>query len=394
MLPALRWVGRRGWHGGLVTAVLLLSLAVQLPGVLVNFEWQEWIDMQAGVTFAQLLWNPAHSPLVTYWGKLLGPTRDPLWLQPYFTALPLWQRGSVVLVAATAVALLIPPRRPTQSAAVRQWLPAAQVTLPLLLAVLLVATAMGDPRTEDASAVREETAALLATVREAHRPDDVVLLDAAPGSDTHRRTALWLNRAPAIPLIGWARRTAMDEDSAARLAQWLDGYRRVWLNVQNMAENNPQSTTERWLAAHGFVGDQRWFGSQRLVEVRLADPSAPVTLIPALRFTDPQTTTAKALPSTTIGPITVQWQPAAALAAITWPAGIDPDLRYSLQVLDDAGALYAQRDGAPRIDAPHTSRISVPWPAQDGYRLILKLYRANSGAVLNAAGHEYAELGP
>ena len=111
-LPALRWVGVRGWRGVLVTAVLLISMAVQVPGVLVNFERQEGLDMQAGATFEQLLWSPSHSPLLTYWAELFGPSRDPLWLQPYFTTQALWLWGSILLVAAATGLVLILARRP------------------------------------------------------------------------------------------------------------------------------------------------------------------------------------------------------------------------------------------------------------------------------------------
>ena len=174
----------------------------------------------------------------------------------------------------------------------------------------------------------------------------------------------------------------------------MDGFRRAWLNVQNTAENDPSSTTEQWLAEQGFVGEQRWYGSQRLVEVLLPDPSAPTTAIREVRFGATATDASTTSPITTVGPITVQWQPDAALATIVWPAGIDPDIRYSLQVLDGAGALFAQRDGVPAPGAPHTSRVGLPWPAQSGARLILKLYRASDGSVLPAGERQWAELGP
>ena len=390
-LPALRWVGTRGWRSVIVTGVLLLSLAVQVPGVLINFERQEGLDMQAGATFEQLLWSPNHSPLLTYWGKLLGSNLDPLWLQPYFTSQPLWLWGGVLLAGVAAgIALIYACRRMARVESSR-WIPLALVSLPLLLAIMLVATAYSDPRIEDAGAVREDSAALLGAVRANHRTGDVVLLDAATGGDASHRTELWLNRAPAIPLIGWARRAEMDEAAATQLARWLDGYRRVWLNVQNTAENDPSSTTEQWLATQGFLGKQRWFGSQRLLDVWLPDPSASSTTIPELRFGEAKRDAATTSLLTTVGPIVVQWQPDAALAAIIWPAGIDPDLRYSLQVLDGAGTLFAQRDGAPALDASHTSRVSVPWPGQPGARLILKLYRASDGTVLPVAGREWAD---
>ena len=59
-----------------VGAVLLLSVVMQLPGVLINFTAQEALDIDAGLTTRLLYWMRPHSPLLTYWRHRLADDRS------------------------------------------------------------------------------------------------------------------------------------------------------------------------------------------------------------------------------------------------------------------------------------------------------------------------------
>jgi hypothetical protein len=375
-LPALADVGKRSRRGMLATALAILSILVQLPGVLVNFEQQEALDMQAGASFNQLLWSWPHSPLLTYWARLASASRDPLWLQPWLGELPKWLLVALFLCTVAAGAWLW-RQRPGKGAASRLAHP-AWALLPLAgLAVLLPLAAFGDPRTEEQGAVREETAAVMAAVVNDWRGGDLLVLDAAAGSDPARRSALWMNRAPAMPLIGWARRETGEATLHASLERWIAGHRRIWLNVQESATHSGQSATETWLATQAFAGRQQWFGGQRLAEFILAATDVAVTTVPPLRFGD------ETGPLLTTGSFDLRVEDGWLLAQLRWPEAGAPDLRYSLQILAGDGALFAQIDGAPTGATGATGeRIALPLPV-GGFQAILKLYRAGDGSLLS-----------
>ena len=83
-LPALEGLLSRAWPLPArlaVGAVLLLSVVMQLPGVLINFTAQEALDIDAGLTTRLLYWMRPHSPLITYWRAIGSPTTDPLLAQ-------------------------------------------------------------------------------------------------------------------------------------------------------------------------------------------------------------------------------------------------------------------------------------------------------------------------
>lgn len=104
--------------------------------------------MQAGATSDQLLWSPAHSPLLTYWGRITAPP-DPLGLQPYVRDLAGGELG-VALAAASlavfaAVGLGLAARGLGRGRNASLWLGVTGGAL-LLLALLLPIVAHADPR--------------------------------------------------------------------------------------------------------------------------------------------------------------------------------------------------------------------------------------------------------
>ena len=369
----------------LVIAVLLLSVAVQLPGVLVNFERQEELDMQAGATFEQLLWAPAHSPLLTYW-QHIGATPDPLWLQPYLRTQPpalLLAPVAGALLAATALLLAAWHIRRQQRAG--PLLGLAGLAL-LLLAILLPPLAYDDPRWDDRSAVREDNRAIMQSVQELWQAGDVVLLDLLESSDKGRRTGQWLNFARREPSIGWLRKTPLDGVDGERLAGWLLPYRRAWLVLQGTDEGDSDSTTEAWLNHRAFAGRRWWVGDQRVVEYFLPTGAAGATGGPAAgatTMTGPfQFGAAVVLDRLDL--VQAAGQDAVRMT-LAWQAVDDADVRYSVQALDAGGQVLAQTDGVPGSLGGTLDRIGL-WLPPGVERLILKVYRASDGGILPVTG--------
>jgi hypothetical protein len=364
----------------LVAAILLLSVTVQLPGVLVNFERQEGLDMQAGATFDQLLWSPAQSPLLTYWQRI-GATPDPLWLQPYLRTLsPVLPLSLAAAAILAAVALALAARRIRRCQRVGWRLGLAAVAL-TLMALLLPPLAYADPRWDELSAVREDNQAVMRDVQAAWQAGDVVLLDLLESSDKERRTGQWLNFARREPYIGWLRKAPMQDPADEQLAAWLAPYRRAWLLLQKTDEGDPASTTEAWLNRWAFSGRRWWVGDQRVVEYLLPPEGAE-----AGATGGPFTFGA--------GPVLDRYQLVqdahAAWLSLDWQATADAGVRYSVQALDAANVVLAQVDGAPAAAGSGTDRIGLSLP--DGVeRLILKLYRADDGQVLPVVSPRDAE---
>lgn len=379
--PAFAWLldGPR-WSAGRIAAwgVLAWSCAVQFPGVLVNFERQEMLDMQAGATADGLLWQPALAPWLTYWQRIGTAAMDPWWAQAYLATLPTWLPaalvGLLVLAGGTIVWSGVRLRRMKPAGI---WLGAGFVLLAVAGALLLVAAAP-DPRWDDRSAVREDNAALLDLVRANAAPGDLVLLDLVASSDHQRRTGLWLDRGGFQPYLGWQRKEEMAGAAGERLRRWLLPYRRVWLALQATDEGDLASTTEHWLDAWAFPGRQGWFGSQRYVEYLLPASNAETRQgAGPIPFGD----------SAVLAGYTLSRDAMTSdyLVELAWSPAPPEDVRYSLQALDAGGRLVAQVDGAPGRLATSTGRldrIGLAVPPGVSVSVILKLYGASDGVPL------------
>ncbi len=389
-LPVLEAWGKstaKFWQRSLLVGVLIVSGLVQIPGVLVNFERQEGLDMQSGTSFAQLIWDWQHSPLLTYWGKIaLSP--DPVWLQPFFWQQPGWQIAGWLLLGMCGAACLIIALRARKH---RLLLPTT--LLIASLALLFVIIAKADPRWQERSAAPADNAALLEYVQTNAWPTDLVLLDLLPQNDIQGRVWWWLNEAPGKPpAVGWQRQPPSNQAAYQRLQGWLQRQDRVWLALQATNEGSADSTTELWLDHWAYRGRQQWIGSQRVVEYLLpASATAATKLTGPFVFSD----------TLSLQSVSQQVSHSGAFQLVTlqWATPATPTLRFSLQALDQQGQLVAQLDRAPgqvRAANSSTDLVGLVVPGSPA-RLILKVYRADNGVVLpvrTPAGEvkEYLEL--
>lgn len=388
-LPALdRFLVRQGaarwWIGG----CLLLSVVVQLPGVLLNFEWLEAEQMKNAVTFEQLVWSPQHAPLLTYWRYLADSAPlDLAWWQPTF-----WQQpwpftvGFILTGVILGAILVIGSRRALRQQAERTWW-VAGVRFALLCALVTVYLAAADPRWQERSANPADNQAVLEYLRMNKAAGDVVVLDMTPATDQQGRQRFWMNRGGVeLPYIAWARTSAalsLDE----QLARWLTPYHRIWLIMQETVEDDPNASTERWLDQHGYRGRQLWLGSQRIVEYMAATQTPPrQAATTPVAFEDAAVLTGYAL--------RLGQRPAYLLLDLTWQSKPAAEWRFSVQALDSSGQLVAQLDERPARLPGFRDQVGLALP-DDPQQVILKLYQSQSGAVAPVTGvHGEAEFIP
>ncbi|MCE7987221.1 MAG: hypothetical protein DYG89_39120 [Caldilinea sp. CFX5] len=379
-LPALdRLRTRQGVARWWMSGCLLLSILVQLPGVLLNFEWLEAAQMKAGVTFAQLVWSPRHAPLWTYWRAFFDSAwLDPAWWQPTFRQQPWPFTAGFVLVGITLVIVwVVGSRRARHQQPERNWW-VVGVCLALLFALLTVYLAAADPRWQESSANPTANQAVLDYLRMSKAVGDVVVLDMTTATDQQGRQRFWMNRgAGALPYIAWARNSgvlSLDE----QLARWLIPYKRIWLVMQETVEDDPNATTERWLDQHGYRGRQLWLGSQRIVEYIAATqrPPLPSATTPSA-FGD-----AAVLTGYTLRP---GGRADYLLLDLTWQSRPAAEWRFSVQALNSSGQVVAQLDDRPARLPGYRDQIGVTLPT-DAQQVILKIYHSQSGQVAPVAG--------
>ncbi len=363
---ASRWAR---WATGLLLGV---SVAVQLPAVLVNFELREAADMQAGVTFEQLLWSVDHSPLITYWQSVIQGPHDVWWLQPFLRSLAIWQWTAILTLGGLIVALLWFSARAT-TAGRRAGLTAGLVLALALFGLTIVLSSADDPRWHERTADHADNLAIFALLDDTAGPGDLALLDMLPGYDSEGRQWLWMNSGPAdLAYLGWLRKPAMDDAASARLGAWLEPYNRIWLTLQETDDGDTGSTTERWLDQWGYRGGQTWIGSQRVVEYVIAASDSPWVSEPN-SFDGALTLDAyRVAQGETAGSYAVD---------LDWAQAAPPDLRFSLQALDAAGQLVAQVDRAPGGLDDFTDRVGLS-TASPVEQIILKVYGADDSHVL------------
>ena len=388
-LPALDGLLSRAWPLPArlaVGAVLLLSVVMQLPGVLINFTAQEALDIDAGLTTRLLYWMRPYSPLLTYWRAIGSPTTDPLLGQATLWAQhPTRMAGLLILglfgvtVAGAGLWRAVAGRKTAA-------LGVAGLVAAGALAFGLLATAAHDPRWQEASADPAENRDVLAFIETRATPADLVLLDMIPYYDMIGRTWLWLNRAPARPqFVGWLRREQMQPANIERLKKWLQPYGRAWLVVEGTEPGAAESTTEAWLDSYGYQGNHEWVGTQRVVEYIVAPEPADAAVTPAhIPFVG--------------GPVLIGYSvqrgkaPGQVAVRLLWDAPAADNLRFSVQALDQAGQLLEgidRRPGASSTEAGYEDRVGLA-VAEQPHQILLRMYDSTDGQVLPISGSEAA----
>jgi hypothetical protein len=384
-LPALEGLLSRAWPAAAriaVAAVLVLSVLMQLPGVLINFTAQEALDIAAGLTTRLLYWMRPHSPLLTYWSAIGSATTDPLLAQR-----PLWGEHPARMAALLIVALL-----GVAAAGIGLWralagrrtaaLAAGGLLAAIALAGGLLWVAADDPRWQEASADPAENRAVLDFVNAKAGPDDLVLLDIIPYYDMIGRTWLWLNRAAARPpFVAWLRREQMQPASSERLARWLQPYGRAWLSLEGTAPGAAESTTEAWLDSNAYRGSDQWLGTQRVVEYIVPPEPVDAAVTPAhVEFAGGPTLLGYAVQrGKASGQIAVR---------LLWDAPAPDSLRFSVQAVDGSGQLLEgidRRPGALPTEAGYEDRVGLA-VGTDAYSLVLRMYDSANGNILPVAG--------
>lgn len=370
------FTGRRTVRMG-VAAVLALSLLVQVPGVLVNFEVQEALDMKGGLSFDALLWQPQQSPLLTYWRALFSTTTEPLLLQGW-----VWSRPGVWAAVALALAAGYGLLRMLRSGNLQGVSLSVLALAALAVGPVLAASTGDDPRWQDASANPADSAALVDFLRERSSPDDLIVFDLEAGRNPQSR-AWWRQNslAAGASVVGRLRKEspgAEDEDFLLRAAT---GRRLVWLVLQETPELEPFSTTERMLDRLGWRSSGEWLGAQRVV--RYLPPGGDVlTEGGAVDFGANALSAYRLLRVGDDGLFGVE---------LEWVYAFAPEVRFSVQALNAAGQVVAQVDAPPAVFGP-VDRVGLVVPG--GAQVILKMYSAETGQLFPAPQGEFFTLWP
>jgi hypothetical protein len=384
--PVFTWLQAPGarWRRIGLLSLWAVSCTTQLPGVLVDVGHQEGVDLQGGVTLAEILWRLPQSPLLSYWRAIGSPTTDPLLAQGFVWTHSPWLAGSATVLGILGLlvgwgTLRTLPRRTNL------------LVLCLVCALLtfsLGALARNDPRWRDASTEASENAELAGLIDEQASAHDLVLFDQIRYFDIDSRAWWWMNRAKLQPAyIAWLRREQMREEDIARLQRWLRPYDRLWLLLVGTPEDDPASLTERTLDALAGRGRQTWIGTQRLVEyLLLPDQPAPLADGQGVRFGEEGVLSNYSVYASRLADgyvVRLDWRP-------TPPE----HLRFSVQSLSREGQLVHQVDGRLGRNVVASGVYDLVGIEGDSDRchIILKVYDAATGAVLEQAGQDRLEL--
>jgi len=238
------------------------------------------------------------------------------------------------------------------------------------------------------------------------RPGDLVIVDAPENMPAFRH--YYGGELPAIGLPSVAMSGCPDPASISRdLEQTTGDYRRIWLVQCRTMFSDPDELVRRWLEEHTFKLDEvtfRSYGSD--AQVYLYQPESPaMDQWPAMQcsvdaeFGGELTLLGYDLPSM---PLVVH---ESTVVTLYWLAETEPSAEYkvSLQLVDDEGTLWAQRDREPFYFFPTTlwpvdqpirqeQELTLPLGTPPGsYRLELRVYGRDSGELLPVAVESHAK---
>ena len=233
------------------------------------------------------------------------------------------------------------------------------------------------------------------------RVRDLVILD-APGQQE-----VWRYYDPGLPVLALpATRPPSGDEVATDLAAATAGRRNLYALFWATDEADPQRLVETWLDRNAFKALDVWQGNVRLATYALATGLQPVALEP-VHLGDAVVLAGQAQPTGQQGGQHVAAGDAA-LVQLRWEVLQDVAERYkvSVQLLDAASQVVAQRDGEPSGGSRPTDgwqageqildnyALPVPFGTPPGdYRLVAAMYNAQTGQRLTHAGGDSVELG-
>ena len=380
--PAFSWLlGAPRWSAGRIAGwgVLAWSCAVQLPGVLVNFERQEMLDMQAGATVDGLLWQPALAPWLTYWMRLGTAAMDPWWAQAYLATLPAW------LPAALAGLLVLAGGGDRawpacgcggRNGRASGWAPASLLVAGAAALILVAATP--DPRWDERSAVREENAALLEFVARTRRRATWCCWTWWPAPTSRGAPGCGSTVGVCGHISAGSARRTWPAPTASGCGSGCSRTGGCGWRSRPPARGTPaRPPSAGWTAGPfpaagaGSAASATPSTCCRRRRRRRTGSQARSCLATLPRWRPMRSTRDAATPGY--------------LVELAWAVPLPDDVRYSVQALDAGGRLVAQVDGAPgRLEttAGRLDRIGLAVPPGVPVSVILKLYRAADGVPL------------
>ena len=406
-----------GGMGVLLAVSALLSLAVQLLAVTVNYVNYEiqlrtifdtdWLDPLRYGPPAQSLADWFYSPVLGQWQLLtenFAGNEDLSWILP--TGAVNWLTLLIGLAAIVTLGLLL-----------FNTLTDTEDTQPSVLmfgvAPLIVLTVMGVTLGQSASdphygIAGEGYRAVLTEICKEAKPTDAIVT-VAPFA--YQIPMNWLGSACHIdpPIYGYGVESATQPQAAAVLTTLLETRERIWLVTGGLPANDPENTIEQWLVGAAYEADDRWFGDYRLVRyatpVRLRSAATNQLGIPLSRTQFPEVTlltasAPEAATSTAIVPVALEYQ-------LDQP--VDADLHWFVQLLSTDGYAVALVDTTPAngytsfrnlpVGETQVEHVALQLPANlipGRYRLIAGLYDPSTTAGQRLRlpnGRDFVDLG-
>jgi len=251
----------------------------------------------------------------------------------------------------------------------------------------------------DPAAARDDYRSIAAYIAAVARPDDAILLN-APGQQ-EVFTYYYHGDLPVYPLP--RTRPPDREATLAELEQLAQRHGRLFAVFWATEQSDPEGIIERWLAEHAFKALDLWEGNVRFVVYALpgrADAQALQETLNALFGDHIQLLSMSRWPEEpTAGDILD--------VSLRWSTDAPLDTRYkvTLQLLDDRDQVIAQHDSEPAGDLRPTvdwrpgetvldrHGLLIPFGTPPGkYRLVVALYRPNTGERLPVAGMDNLQL--
>ncbi|MEZ4712390.1 MAG: hypothetical protein R3A44_34690 [Caldilineaceae bacterium] len=407
----------------IIIPAALLSLAVQLLSVLVNYVNYEirlrdifptdWNDPLLFGPPAQQWRDWLYSPVLGQFYLLrenFVTNSDLAWLWPDGT-----MRWSVLAAGLFTIGglMLLLARWQRQE----HWVGAmagfsfpvmSSIALPILLIGVWTAAVRDNPRYGVAGAGYRAIIDEICANRNVESTEDA-MVTITPYS--YQIPMNWLPTAcrRGLPIYGYAQNSMDHTESAQVLDRVLHSTDRIWFVTDSLAPNAPENTVERWLAQHAYKAAERWYADYRLLRygtpAALANiPNTPQTALLAQAASEGQIQfISQRIPGQAR---------AGAILPMEWSyrlsSPIGAELHWFVQLLNTAGEVAAQLDIGPDqgyaifsqlpSDTELTEHLGLDLPPSlppGDYRLIAGLYdptAAGAPRLHTPAGVDFVEL--